>query len=198
MSKKSPKKEDKKVVQEFKCMHCAFMSTSKGGLTRHINQQHDGVTTRVGDLDPESRLSPQEESFCQIYVGDKEFFGNGTQSYIEAYNVTVGKGDGCESYEYCKFRAHKLLSNRRILKRINEIYEAGGFNDAHVDKQHEFLITQKSDLRVSLGAIQEYNKLKKRTVERHEHIHAHQDLRNLTDDELQAEKEKSMKFFNKE
>ena len=37
------------------------------------------------------KLTPQQELFCQLYAGDREFFGNGVQSYIEAYNVDTSK-----------------------------------------------------------------------------------------------------------
>lgn len=40
----------------------------------------------------EEKLSPKEEKFCQLYVSDVEFYGNGTQSYIEAFNVEIIRG----------------------------------------------------------------------------------------------------------
>ena len=41
------------------------------------------------------KLTPQQELFCQLYAGDREFFGNGVQSYIEAYKVDTTKKGWC-------------------------------------------------------------------------------------------------------
>lgn len=176
-------------------------TTSKGILTRHIKKIHDDAKSKIGSKLPDTKyakgLTPQEETFCQLYASDREFLGNGVQSYIEAYNVTVGKGEGCQSYEYCRYKAHTLLVRASILKRINEIYEAGGLNDAHVDKQLEFLITQNAEFNPKVRAIQEYNKLKKRTVETVQHMHAFTDIKNMSDEELAREKEKLTSFFQK-
>ena len=195
-SPKSPKKTEK---PRFKCQHCQLLYKSSSGLANHIRLKHDNQTSKVGQVIVEGThpLTPQEESFCVLYSSDKEFFGNGTQSYIEAFDVTVGKGKGMQSYEYCRWRASMLLKNKKILKRINEIYEAGGLNDAHVDKQLELLITQNAEYRPKLGAIQEYNKLKKRTIDTVQHLHAFSDIKGLSDDELRKEREKLQGFFQK-
>jgi len=169
-------------------------------LTKHLKSKHDGIKSKIGskpNIKGAHALTPQQEKFCHLYASDREFMGNGTQSYIEAYQVKVGKGKGFTSYETCKYLAHKHLVNQTILKRINEIYEAGGFNDVHVDKQLEFLITQNAEFRPKLGAIQEYNKLKKRTADTVQHVHAFSDIKGMTDDELRKEKEKLVNFFNK-
>jgi hypothetical protein len=55
-----------------------------------------------------------------------------------------------------------LLTKPEICERINELLEAGGFNDENVDKQHTFLLNQFADLKTKLGAIKEYNELKSR------------------------------------
>lgn len=197
MPKKSPKKTTE---ARFKCQHCELATTSKGILTRHIKTVHSGKQSKIGskpDIKGAHGLSPQEETFCRIYATEREFFGNGVQSYIEAFEVTVGKGEGCQTYEYCKYRAHSLLVRATILKRINEIYEAGGLNDAHVDKQLELLITQNAEFNPKVRAIQEYNKLKKRTVETVQHMHAFADIKGMTDKELAKEKEALLGFFQK-
>lgn len=204
--KKSPKKKVKKTLKKaspkkvarFKCQHCNFAAKSKGGLGSHNKSKHGGKKSKVGErIEGKTAFSPLYEKFCQLYASDREFLGNGTQSYIESHDVSIGKGDGCVSYEYCKYRASILLKRRDILKRIDEIYSAGGLNDAHVDKQLEFIITQKAELRTSLGGIVEYNKLKKRTVDTVQHVHAFADIKGLSDKELSSEKEKLQNFFNK-
>lgn len=143
----------------------------------------------------EDGLNAEQEEFCQLYASDREFFGNGTQSYIEAYDIKVGIGKGCTSYDTCKYRAHQLLTNPRVLKRIDEILEDGGLNNTFVDKQLKFLITQSAEFRPKLGAIQEYNKLKGRITELHKHDFG--GLEKLTDAEVKARKEELESFFKK-
>lgn len=186
--------------KRFKCQHCDYSCKSKGALTRHNNKLHDGRNNKIGEKivdDGSYALKPQEERFCQLYASDREFFCNGVQSYIEAYKVDVGKGKGKTSYEYCRFAAHRLLKKRKITTRINEIYQSSGLNDPFVDKQLEKLITQDAEFRPKLGAIQEYNRLKKRTTNTVEHVHAFADIRGLSDEEIQREKEKLQNFFQK-
>lgn len=111
-------------------------------------------------------LNLKQEKFCQLYAGDKEFFGNGVQSYIEAYNPETNKPNW---YKSACVSATQLLSNIKVLKRINEILELRGLNDTFVDKQLEFLITQNADLKTKVAAIREYNQLKKRITQKLEH-----------------------------
>jgi len=72
-----------------------------------------------------SKLNPKQEQFCQLYVSpDTDFFGNGTQSYIEAYNPKQ-KGNW---YNSAMASASRLLRNVKICERINEILEEQGLN----------------------------------------------------------------------
>jgi len=104
------------------------------------------------------KLNPRQERFCQLYASDEEFFGNGVQSYIEAYNPKrVGNW-----YNTAKASAWENLTKPDILLRINELLELRGLNDPFVDKQLELLITQNADFRAKIAAIKEYNQLKKR------------------------------------
>jgi phage terminase small subunit len=105
-------------------------------------------------------LNPKQEMFCKLYASDREFFGNGTQSYIEAYNPPK-TGNW---YLVARSRASELLTNPNVLRRINELLELQGLNDSYVDKQLELLITQNADFKAKIAAIREYNALKKRIV----------------------------------
>lgn len=111
------------------------------------------------------RLNPRQEKFCRLYASDREFFGNGVQSYIEAYEPDRSKPNW---YNAARTRASELLTKRNILKRIDELFEAGGLNDQYVDKQMEKLITQDADFKAKMAAIKEYNKLKQRITEKKE------------------------------
>ncbi len=107
----------------------------------------------------ESDLNVKQEAFCQKYATDKEFFGNGVQSYIEVYQPDQQK---INWYQNACVYASELLRKPKVNARINALLAETGFSDVHVDKQLSFLLTQHSDLQTKLGAIREYNKLKKR------------------------------------
>lgn len=104
-------------------------------------------------------LNEKQELFCQYFASDREFFGNGVQSYIEAYDIDLSvKG----AYDAARVGAHRLLTKANITTRINEIFEAHGLNDNFVDKQLEKLIVQDAEFGTKLNAIKEYNALKQR------------------------------------
>lgn len=105
------------------------------------------------------KLNPQQEMFCQYFASDREFFGNGVQSYVEAYGFDLSKKG---AYNVAKANAHRLLTNADITKRIDELFEASGLNDTFVDKQIEKLIVQDADFGTKLSAIREYNALRNR------------------------------------
>lgn len=108
----------------------------------------------------ERDLKFRQEKFCELFTSwDKDFFGNWVQSYIEAYEPDRSKPNW---YKTACASASQLLSNIKVIARINELLETGGFNDQHVDKQLLLLITQHADFSSKLWAIREYNKLKKR------------------------------------
>lgn len=112
----------------------------------------------------EQWLNQEQEAFCQCYtMSDRELFGNGVQSYIEIYkpNTTVKNW-----YKTACVRASQLLSNIKVIKRINELLEDWWFNDTNVDKELSFLISQHSELSTKLWAIKEYNRLKARVVDK--------------------------------
>lgn len=111
-------------------------------------------------------LTPKQELFCIYYTSDKESFANGTQSYIEAYDIDVHKKG---AYRSAQVNASKMLSNAIILKRVNELLDLGGLNEEFVDKQLNFVITQNSDLPSKVAGIREFNKLRGRITEKIDH-----------------------------
>jgi hypothetical protein len=105
-------------------------------------------------------LNQEQEAFSQLYVSwDKDFFGNWVQCYIEVYWPDISKKNW---YKTACSRASQLLSNVKVINRINELLEEWWMNDTNVDKQLLFLISQYTDFGNKLWAIKEYNKLKKR------------------------------------
>ncbi len=110
-------------------------------------------------------LNPKQELFCQLYASDREFFGNGVQSYIEAYQPDQSLPNW---YNTARVGASQLLTNTNVLKRIDELLNLDGFNDQAVDKQLKFLVSQNTDFGSKVAAIREYNKLKSRITEKTE------------------------------
>src|SRR3990167_5400235 len=137
---------------------------------------NEGTTQNKGDVKPQETiedignivesLNPKQERFCELYATDKEFFGNGVETYLEVYDIDRSKANW---YKTACSAASQLLSNIKVCQRINELLEAGGLNDQFIDKQLGFLISQHSDFTNKLGAIKEYNKLKQRITEKLEH-----------------------------
>src|SRR5688572_8866115 len=110
-------------------------------------------------------LNPKQKKFAQLYATVAEFFGNGVQSYIEAYEPDQSKPNW---YRTARSRASELLTNPNVLVRINELLDLT-LNDQHVDKQLALIITQNADFSSKVAAIREYNKLKQRIVEKIDH-----------------------------
>lgn len=130
------------------------MEKKKTNKKKKANKKLSETLEGIGD-----NLNMQQEMFCRLYTTEKDFFGNGIDAYAEAYDVNTFKP---KWRDWVKVNVHRLLTNANILKRINVLLQEMGFNDAFIDKELAFLITQKADLTVKLGGIREYNKLKKR------------------------------------
>ena len=117
----------------------------------------------VSDDKAASGLTLKQELFCTLFASDREFFGNGVQSYIEAYDIDINKRG---KYEAALVSAHDLLIKPNIIARINEILEVAHLNDASVDKQLAFVIAQHAEFPSKVAAIKEYNKLRGRIIDR--------------------------------
>lgn len=110
-----------------------------------------------------AELNEKQRLFCEYFASDREFFGNGTQAYIEAYAIdTTKKG----AYTGARASASRLLTKANILGEINNILESAVLNDEFVDKQIAFLITQNADFSSKMSAIKEYNALRQRITKK--------------------------------
>ena len=112
--------------------------------------------------DKETGLNIRQKKFCEVFLS-KDFYGNGVESYAEAYNKDLTNP---KEYNACRSLASKLLTNVNILAYINQLMEEGGLNDAFVDKQLLLSITQNADFGSKIAAIREYNKLKQRITDK--------------------------------
>jgi hypothetical protein len=112
---------------------------------------------------PRKPLSMQQERFCQLYVTDKEFFGNGTASYIEAYGLDKNSK---RTYNSARTMASALLANMNVLRRVNELIDETGLNETTADKQTLYLMLQNQDLGAKARGIAEFNKVRGRVKEK--------------------------------
>lgn len=102
----------------------------------------------------EVKPNPRQELFCKIYTSDYEIYGNATQSYIKAYDIDVTDK---KAYNTACVSGLMLLKKPHIQKRINELLQEGGLNDANVDKQLAHVLNQHHDLNSKLAAIRHYD-----------------------------------------
>ncbi len=116
------------------------------------------IDEKIGDT-----LTLRQETFCQLYATSREFFGNGVQSYTEAYKL---KQVGNKWYKTACQSSSRLLSNVKVSNRITELLNTTGFNENFMDKQLLYVATQFGDLGAKVNAIKEFNKLKNRITER--------------------------------
>ena len=173
--------------------------------------------------DINSKLTMGEELFCRFYVLNEQTRRNGTRSYDAAYDKKLeeqSKDDAVyttvpsdtegvpatkkmvsdSSYNrcvnICSTEATKLLRKPNISKRMTELLNEM-LGDDFVDGELAKVISQDKDLSPKVRAIQEYNKMTKRTVDTVLHTHAFKKYEDMSDDEVQREIEKGEKFFNK-
>jgi hypothetical protein len=110
-------------------------------------------------------LTKKQELFCKLFATNREYFGNGTQAYAKAYNIELSQRG---KMGIAKASASRLLTYDYISDYINKLIDIGGLNDKRVDKELLFLIEQNANFNVKLGAIKEYNSLRKRIIQREE------------------------------
>lgn len=104
--------------------------------------------------EPVKKLNIRQQKFCHLYASQKEYFGNGVLSYMDAYS--------CVNYQTAVRCASRLLKNVHICLFINELLAELVLNDTVVDREIAMLIIQGDDLGIKVKAIQEYNKIKSR------------------------------------
>lgn len=143
--------------------------------------------TKIG-----KKLTLRQDIFCQLYVKNKELFGNGTMCYAQAYNFRLEELSTEAVYEEeydddkdqirtkkidnspydkarltCQVNSSRMLSNAIINQRINDLLITLMDNDA-VDAELAWIMNQRQELAPKVQAIREFNKLKKRVTEKRE------------------------------
>jgi hypothetical protein len=137
-----------------------------------------------------------------VALGDSSVFGvgdHGQEIPSVGYGWTGRLAHDLQAKRFvnvAKNGAYENLTKPDLLKRINELLELRGLNDAFVDKQLELVITQNADFHAKVAAMREYNKLKKRTVEQIEFKNK-RPFEDLTDEELAEAISDGIKFLKK-
>jgi hypothetical protein len=134
---------------------------------------------------PTDPLAANRELFCQYYAKNSEMFGNATHSYGEAFGyeldtlsqegiystdedgkpILVEKSPYDRACSVCATEGARLLRNPQIQARItvllNELLK-----DDVVDGELAKIIQQNHDLPSKIRAINEYNKVRGRILDR--------------------------------
>ena len=110
-------------------------------------------------------LTVNQKIFCELFASDKEFMGDGVQSYIEAFDVDVEKKG---QYGVAGQMAYRLLKKVQINNYISDLLSKNGLNPGNVRKQLGFLINQNADLSAKKGSIETYFKFVEKIAEKHE------------------------------
>lgn len=117
------------------------------------------------------KLTLKQQMFCLAYLEEK---GNGVEAIIKAgYEVRYKDNKGeyipnAYNRKLAAVMAYEMLKLPHITSFITLKLEEYGFTDDNVDKQHLFLINQYSDLKTKKSAIDSYNKLKGRIIDKHD------------------------------
>lgn len=105
------------------------------------------------------QLTEKQKLFCELYLFDRECFGNASKAYRIAYGLTPAQ------YKASRVSAHNNLTKPNIKAYINKLLD-DSFNTQTIDRETSKIITQNKDL-VSKGMmIKEFNKLKQRITEK--------------------------------
>lgn len=133
----------------------------------------------------ENDLNIRREAFCQYFTKNQALFGNATLSYAEAYGYKLDelsrddakyKGKGAKrvkveessydkAYHVCATEGGRLLKIPEIQERITALLNEL-LRDDIVDSQLAKVITQDDDLQSKVRAINEYNKVRGRIIDK--------------------------------
>jgi hypothetical protein len=133
----------------------------------------------------ENDLNIRREAFCQYFTKNQALFGNATLSYAEAYGYRLDelprddakyKGKGKKrvmveessydkAYHVCATEGGRLLKIPEIQERITALLNEL-LRDDIVDSQLAKVITQDYDLQSKVRAINEYNKVRGRIIDK--------------------------------
>lgn len=171
---------------------------------------------------PDKKLTDKEELFVRYYVLNEDTRLNATRAYDFAYDKKLESqskddtvygtrpskdGEGMEKYvekpssydrvhAVCRVEGNKLLTKPYIEKRkiqlLNEL-----MTNEFVDSELMKVVAQDKDRPSKVRAINEFNKLGGRILNKEAHVHSFAN-EDMTDEELMKRVEEQRKFFAKE
>lgn len=136
--------------------------------------------------DPITGLSLKQERFCQNFINGGDLRDNATLGYAEAYGYDLDKmsevnetdeetgkeiprsSEKARAYSVCAVEGSRNLRKPNIQKRMRQLLKEY-LNDDDVDSELAKIIKQDYKYEAKLGGIREYNKLKARIIEKHDH-----------------------------
>lgn len=143
----------------------------------------------------EIKLNIKHKRFCELYVKNKDLFGNATRCYALAYNFNLeslsrdsifslpdenGKTELLEdspftkAYNICSVEGVRLLSYPKINDYINKLLNEL-MTEENADAELSWVMQQRTDLGPKVQALREFNKLKGRIID-----HSKVELRGLS------------------
>ena len=132
-----------------------------------MKAQKKKKTKKVKNIE-RSELNPNEKMFCQLYFRSGEFFGNGTWSYIRAFDFDIPlvarsylTNKQKKQYDVARDGSSRLLAKACLIKEGDKILKST-FNAMAVDKELNKVITQDKDRVSKVMAIKEFNQLQNR------------------------------------
>ena len=126
---------------------------------KELTEEDKKLTEEIAELvieQSEDTLSAKQELFCQTFATKWGLFGNWVQTYIEVYEPNQSKPNW---YKTACASSSRMLSNVKLIKRINELLEENWLSEVEVKKQHKYLIEQHTDLWVKMRAVDSFYKV---------------------------------------
>lgn len=116
--------------------------------------------TRAGKTEEivKAELNEKQKLFCELYIADKECFGNKAKSYQRAFGMKDSRLNAARSGGY------SLYTNPYIQEYIKKLLK-DRYKTEIVDNELVKVITQDKDLQSKVRGIEHYNKINERIRE---------------------------------
>lgn len=127
-----------------------------------INQEAANLNTgtkTIHQLGQELGLQPQQVEFCLQYVNNPIGTGRGAESAVMAYGYDTSNKLGKQNAYNTATRNLKHPQCQTLIDILNDTM---GLNDQYVDKRLMEIISDRSDNKTAVLALQEYNKVRNR------------------------------------
>lgn len=107
----------------------------------------------------EHELNEKQKLFCQLMLFSRDHFSNASKSYMDAYDLKESQK------KVARQAGYRLLTNVYIKQYISKLLKEN-FKPEKMDNELVKIAMQDKNMIAKLGALQEYNKLMKRIVDK--------------------------------